>query len=302
MLGVLPSATLVANWFVVRRGAALGLSTLGVSLAGVLMPPIATGLIGAAGWRTTFLVYAAASWLLVIPAVARFVVQRPEDAGQVPDGTSPSAAPGLGTASPGSPMLLRQRSFWLIAAVMGVNFCAMSAVLTHSVPFATDIGLSPAAAASVLSVMAGAGALSKPLFGGLTDRLDKRVVASLISGVQLIGVLLLLSARSHPGLLVAGAIFGFGMGGVVPLHGALIGAAFGRAAFGRVMGLMMPTMLPLASLGVPYAGYVFDRDHSYAAAFQTFIGLYLLAMLAGALLRLPESEPGTEPGLSASAC
>lgn len=294
MLGAVPSATLVANWFVDRRGTALGLSTMGVSLSGVLMPPLATALIAHIGWRYTFLVYAGAALLLVVPAVRRWVVQRPEDVGQWPDGTpeheEDTVTPAL--PPPTSADLLSQRNFWLIALVIGTNFCALGAILTHAVPYATDIGFSPAAAAVVLSVMAGAGAIGKPVFGGVTDRLDKRAVVALIAGMQLAGVLLLMRADDYPALLLSGAVFGFGMGGVVPLHGALIGAAFGRQAFGRVMGLMTPIMLPIASLGVPFAGYIYDRDGNYRFAFETFAGVFVLSMTASGLLRLPRTEPG----------
>ncbi len=82
------------------------------------------------------------------------------------------------------------------------------------------------------------------------------------------------------------------MGGVIPLWGALIGAAFGRFAFGRVMGLMSPCMLPIQMLGVPFAGYVFDRWGSYDLAFEIFIVLYLIAIGALVWLRLPAEEPG----------
>lgn len=286
MLGALPSTTLVANWFVQRRGTALGVATMGVSLSGVLMPPVGTALIAEIGWRSTFLVYAGAAWLLVVPAVYRWVVQRPEDLGLRPDGDSPEVAAAEEPHVPAR-AILRDRNFWLIALTIASNFCAMGAILTHAVPYATDEGFSKTAAALVLSVMASAGALGKPVFGSITDRLDKRMVVAIIAGMQLIGLLLLMRAEGYASLLLAGAVFGFGMGGVVPLHGALIGSAFGREAFGRVMGLMTPIMLPLSSAGIPFAGYLFDREGSYMPAFQTFVGFYCVAMLAGLLLRLP---------------
>jgi len=75
---------------------------------------------------------------------------------------------------------------------------------------------------------------------------------------------------------------------------ALIGAAFGRYRFGRMIGLMNPVMLPIRVLGIPYAGWIFDRTGSYQIAFLTFIGLCAVSILVLAFLRLPEVEPGTE--------
>ena len=304
MLGGLSSSTLVATWFVEKRGAALGIAAMGISVSGVLMPPIGTALIAEIGWRNTFLVYGAVALCLVAPLTYRFVVATPEELGQLPDGEQPSAdGPGslrneeplLGTAE-----ILRDARFWLIALPIALNFFGLSAVLTHAVPHVTDLGVSATAAALVLSAMAGAGAIGKPLFGTLTDYMDKRATLALCIALQLAGVMMLIYVRSYPFLVAAGAIFGLGMGGVVPLQGALVGAAFGRRSFGRVMGLMSPAMLPIQMLGVPFAGHVFDRTGSYRPAFQVFIAAFLLSLAALSRLRLPELEPGrmeqaTEP-------
>jgi MFS family permease len=304
LLGGLPSSTLIANWFVERRGAALGIATIGVSLSGVLMPPIGTALIAEFGWRSTFLLYAAVAWIVVVPAILRWVVTRPEDVGRTPYGVvlvdnATSRAP----PTPTPRELLGSRNFWIIAMVIALNFCTMGAVLTHSVPHATDLGFSAADAAWVLSTMAICGAIGKPVFGAITDRVDKRIACLAATLLQLGGVGLLLDAHGYGALLVAGGVFGLGMGGVVPLHGALIGAAFGRQAFGRVMGMMSPVMMPVSMVGVPFAGYVFDTQGSYQLAFQILMGAYVLAMGLLTQLRIPDVEPGTElslPGVLAA--
>jgi MFS family permease len=79
-----------------------------------------------------------------------------------------------------------------------------------------------------------------------------------------------------------------------PLAGALIGAAFGRYRFGRIMGLMNPLMLPIRVLGIPYAGWIYDRTGSYEIAFLTFVGLCALSIAVLAFLRLPDVEPGSD--------
>jgi MFS family permease len=181
----------------------------------------------------------------------------------------------------------------VIALVIGLGFFANGAVLTHIIPHATDIGFEPLAAAWVLSTMAGLGVIGKLVFGWLVDRLPKRVALWLATGLQALGVVLVLSAAEYPALLFAGAVFGLGMGGMIPLWGATIGAGFGRRAFGRVMGLMTPAMVPIHIFGIPYAGWIYDRTGSYEVAFITFLGAYALAMAVTLFLRLPEVEPGT---------
>ena len=64
----------------------LSLTTMGVSLSGLVMPVVATWLVAELGWRGGFLVYAAGILAIVVPVVAFFVVSRPEDLGLHPDG------------------------------------------------------------------------------------------------------------------------------------------------------------------------------------------------------------------------
>lgn len=296
MLGGLAGSTLVATWFVQKRGVALGIATMGVSISGVLMPPIGTALIAELGWRNTFLVYAAIALVVIAPLTWRFVVATPEELGQLPDGELPTAETRAAAARdermPSTREILSDSRFWMIAIPIALNFFSLSAVLTHTVPYVTDLGISPAGAALVLSASAGAGSVGKPLFGMLTDRMDKRVTLALCAGLQLIGLLMMMYVHDYAFLLIASGIFGIGMGGVVPLHAALVGAAFGRRAFGRVMGLMSPAMLPIQMLGVPFAGHVFDRTGSYRFAFQVFAAAFVLSLGLVSRLKLPEHEPG----------
>lgn len=310
MLGGLSGSTLVAKWFVERRGTALGITATGISVSGLVMAPVATELIARYGWRVTFVLYGGVVLVVVLPVVWLMIVNRPEDLGLLPDGgarasATPETLEPVLPLAPGDQMIdhpgsfhwsargaLRDSNFWVISMAVALNFCALGAILTHIIPHATDIGIPPDAAALVLSCMAGMGVVGKVTFGWLADRGDKRVTFWLASGLQALGVSLVLTAGSYSALLVAGAIFGLGMGGLIPLWGALIGAAFGRFAFGRVMGLMSPFMLPIQMVGVPLAGYIFDRSGSYELAFRIFIVIYAVAIGVLLFLRLPKQEPG----------
>ncbi len=289
-LGGMAAAKLVANWFVVQRGRALGLATVGISLSGLVMPTVATWLVERVGWRGGFLAYAVGTLVLVVPVVAWLVVNRPEEVGQRPDG----APPTRDSATPGEPLerlwstaeILASRNFWALSLCFALCFACLSAVLTHVVPHATDLGIAPTRAAWVLSAAAGAGMLSKVFFGWLVDRTDPRLAVILSVAGQLGGVLLLLLGDAWRDLLAAAVVFGFGMGGVIPLQGAITGIAFGRLSFGKVSGLLRPFMVPMTALGVPLAGWIYDRTASYDRAFQLFVALYLLAALAALALRL----------------
>ena len=318
LMGQLPASALVSNWFVRRRGMALGVSSMGVSLSGMVMAPLATWLIAGVGWRGTFLVFAAVTLVVVLPVTWIFIVDRPEDLGQLPDGRRRPPTPEQVKREPivplssGEPMLElpaeevgeerarrlhRDRNFWVIAIAVALNFCGNGAILTHMIPHATDLGFAATDAALILSVAAGIGAFGKVAFGWIADHADLRAALWLATGLQTVSLLLLLrllEASSFTSLLIAGGVFGLGMGGIVPLWGSLVGAAFGRRNFGRAMGLMSPVMLPIQLFGIPFAGWTFDRFGSYRIAFLTFLALYLGAMAMLFLLRLPVRGGGAD--------
>jgi predicted MFS family arabinose efflux permease len=257
------------------------------------------------GWRQTFLVYGLVALVVLIPIVWLFVVNRPEDLGQHPDG-DPAPPPDPDPPEPLLPLApgdqvtdhpthidwsarsaLRTRNFWAISLAVALSFCANGAVLTHIIPHATDIGYEPQAAARVLALIAAMGVMGKLLFGWVTDRVDQRLALIACAALQLSGTATFLASQSYAWLLIGGAVFGLGMGGLVPLQGAMLGAAFGRHSFGRVMGVMSLCMLPIQMIGVPLAGWIYDVTGSYDRAFQLFLGLYALAALVIVPLRLP---------------
>ncbi len=77
----------------------------------------------------------------------------------------------------------------------------------------------------------------------------------------------------------------------MPLGAALLARAFGPLAFGPMMGLMAPIMIPFQSIGAPLAGFVFDSTGSYQVAWYTFFVALIGACAILSLLRLENLEP-----------
>ena len=293
-MGNLATSKLVANWFDRRRGTALGIAAAGVSLSGVVMPYISAELIENFGWRQGFLAYSAFTFFVVVPLIFRLVISRPEDVGMRPDGAIVSAkttdagetvqAP---VAKPRMLELFKDHNFRMIVLTFSLMFCCMSATLTHMIPRLTDFGYTLVEASLVMSMCAGCGVVGKLSFGWLSDRFSVRKVMAVVITAQFSGQFLMYGSLDYFTFAIGACLFGYGVGGVVPMHGAVVGKTFGRDRFGAVLGLMRPAMFPIQILGVPFAGWIFDVTGSYDMAFQVFLGLYLFAALAIAFYRQP---------------
>lgn len=285
-MGGLSTAKLVTNWFSKKRGTALGVATMGISLSGVIMPVVSAWLIESFGWRTGFQVFGFITFALVLPVVLRYVVSRPENMGLHID----NIVPGRDAVPRNYPHwstrgALTDWNFWVVVLVFGVMFCSMSATLTHMVPRVTDLGYSLVKAAPILSFCAAAGVLGKIVYGWITDYWNAKYAILTAIAAQVAGQVLLLIPGSYIWIALGATIFGFGMGGIVPIHGSMVSSLFGQRGFGFIMGMMRPAMMPLQVAGIPFAGWMFDVTGSYDDAFLVFFGLYAVAAIAVFFIR-----------------
>ncbi len=280
---------LIVNWFERQRGLALSIVAMGASVAGALAPPLAIALIEAIGWRGTLVVFGAATLLVVLPMVAVWVRSVPSELGLEPDGDA------LLVQVPGDVVKVDKRwrrgeylkapAFWGIVLIFGLMGCNFSAISLHLFAHLTDIGIEAAPASIILSAMATLAVVSKPVFGRLLDRFDSRISVAISLSAQILGIALLLTLSSYWALLGALVIFGAGYGGMVPLRNALTAQHFGRLSFGEVAGAGRAASAPLSMLGMPFAGWIFDRYQSYEIAFSVFLALYVVACLGMLMLR-----------------
>ena len=124
-MGGLATAKLVTNWFITKRGMALGIATMGISLSGVAMPLISAQLIESFGWRIGFMVYSFITLVLVLPIVAKFVIDEPNQLGLLPDNKLKTHDYQLNDPEPiqwKATQALSNRDFWLVSSSLLVYF------------------------------------------------------------------------------------------------------------------------------------------------------------------------------------
>ena len=300
-VGPLPNNTLLANWFVRRRGMALGISQFGVSVSGTVIVPITAFLVLEYGWQTAVVVFSAIPLVILLPLIWRFAIRTPEEMGLFPDG---DAHEDIGFEDQDGAdwtmaRAVRDRRIWQLVVILGPSFMGVGTVLLAMHSHITDLGMSALDASSVVALMTFMGAIAKPLFGTLADYLNQRWVMALSLACQIIGLTLVLVSDTYAGLMAAAVLFGLGYGAVMPMWAMLIGALFGRQAFSRVMGVMGPLTMPFTLLGLPFATYVFEITGSYLPAFTILIFGFAISLVALAFLRLPsEQTPLPEPAVT----
>ena len=298
--------TAIANWFIRKRGRALGLFTLGAGVGGATLVPLIGWLISQYDWRTTVALIGIVMWVIIIP-LSLVLRHKPEQYGYLPDGDTPTAEQAVqesGTASQLSSTkteieanygevdftwreALRTTSFWLLLLGGSARSMGMTSVVLHEVAYLTDIGISEVAAATALGMMVAISIPGRIVFGWLGDRFDKRYILMATYVLQAIGVFILANVKTIDQVYIFLVVFGIGYGGAIPVFIAMRGEYFGRKAFATIQGIMQLFVIIPTVVGPIFAGYVYDTTGSYYNAFILFALLYIIGAVIILFARRP---------------
>ncbi|TES87339.1 MAG: MFS transporter, partial [Dehalococcoidia bacterium] len=155
--GHVPASAMVANWFVKKRGTAIGIMSTGIGTGiFVVAPLVGSFLIPAFGWRVAYLALGIMAWGL-IPLAIWVVRTKPAEMGLYPDGvTSPEEVAEIGASSQTTKGLnlraaLGTMAFWLVSVTFLISAFSSLGFNQSLVPYLQDAGFSVALAASALT-------------------------------------------------------------------------------------------------------------------------------------------------------
>ena len=295
--GMLGSMTILNNWFMAKRTLALSISGASMGLSGVVITPTLMALIQNIGWRSTYLIIAGAVLIccLIIPSI--FLVNAPEDLGQLPDGPVKKSekkekekkAPVVyrTTVDFTAKEALRTKTLWLLVAYNTFQMLAMGGLMTHQIAFLFDIGISPGMAAMASGIMSGVMSISQLGVGimGLRFNMHSMAVGSMLLTIS--GMTILLFTKNMTMVVIYSILFGTGFGIQGIALGTLFPNYFGVKEFPKIMGYMMPFSTVVGSLGAPGAGFIRDIFGTYIPAFQISLAVLILSFFCILAARPP---------------
>ena len=167
-------ATFLSNWFIRKRGMAIGTAASGIGLGILLVVPWTQWLITTYGWRAAFFILAGVLAIVIAPLNYFFQRQRPEEMNLKPDfGDSPARPSGhvkaAGFDGPSLKEALRTWRFWAFAFGVLAGAIPLHMVLIHQVAAVSDAGFSKELAAFGLGLI---GLFTAPsmIFDGVVGR------------------------------------------------------------------------------------------------------------------------------------
>ena len=289
-----PSVGTVQRWFSRRRGFASGLAVAGIGAGTLVIPLLAAWVISGWGWRAAYLVLAALTLVVGVPA-AWFIEHSPARRGLAADGDAPAVPGEAGEA--GSAVLapgfsvseaVRERVFWLLYAATFATGIGLFIPFVHLAPYARDHGL-PDGFGTLLIGFIGAGSTFGRLFlGGFADRIGRRAALVCVYCVMGLSLLGWLAARDGWSLVTFALVFGTAYGGFVALVPALTTDYFGGRNAGGIIGVLYTAAGVGALFGPTLAGAMYDARDSYTI--PILLAAATNAVAAGCIILLPSVD------------
>jgi len=292
--GPIANQVLIAQWFRLRRGRAMGLAYLGLGLGGVISPPLANFLIRVLGWRHALEAAGVLILLVLLPIGLGVTRSAPADMGLLPDGDLPGSTGNIAQVAEPSMSVVsaaKTRNFWLILVGSALVIGAINTVIQHFILFLQDHGYSRTVAAHFLSGLLAASLAGRVLVGYIVDRVSKKNAMAffyLIIGSAI--PLLFLAGRPVAAWSFA-VVFGFAMGADYMLIPLVTAECFGVASLGKLLALIIMGYSVGQWVAPWVAGRLFDMYHNYDAAWKLMAASGVLGAIAIYAVAVPKNRP-----------
>jgi MFS family permease len=283
LAGPIANQVLIAQWFRVRRGQAMGYAYLGLGLGGVVSPLAANFLMRSFGWRAALEIAGTVILAVLFPVGFWVTRSTPSEMGLLPDGaiadwTEP--ADGKVTERGGVAAAIRTPDFWLILAGATLILSSVNAVIQHFILFLKDQGYSIRTASHFLSALLVSSLGGRVLVGYIADRFQKKNTMALFYLVLGASIPLLYLAHQPVAAVAFAVTFGFSMGADYMLIPLVTADCFGLASLGKLLALIIMGYTIGQWIAPWMAGKIFDTYHSYRLAWAIFTGAGLLGAAA----------------------
>jgi len=288
-LGTVVLSAAVLSWFRRRAGLALGITTAGIGMGG-LMVTLLAWLVEEYEWRMA-LVITGVTVVVIVTALAAVVRRNPAALPPAAADTLESPPPSTDTGESWTvKQALRTGTFWRLVLALGMNFAGVNAILLHVVPYLVDQGSTSVSAALVATFVPLVSIAGRLGFGWLGDVTSNKYALTLAVICQAIGLAAFTYAPALWALVIFAIAFGAGLGGMVAVTPAMARSLYGLRHFGSILGLIFAITAVGGIVGPMLASWVFDTWANYQPAWYGAIGFNVVSLGLLLSLRKPSAK------------
>ena len=282
------------TWFVARRPLANSIATVAQMAGLVAMPLVAQLAMRGHSWRAGWIAIGVTVLTVGFVPVWLFMVRRPEDLGLPPDHAAvpPTRAQWHAHAGPiettfSRHQAVRTPAFWLLLGYTVLVYPVQAGVSLHQAANLIEHGVTPTMAASTVSLFSLMSGVASVACGFMPRALPIRYPMALGGVFLTVGCLAMIGIASPLQGMVAAALFGIGIGGMLTLLPVAWADYFGRANYGAIRGLALSAQVLAQAAGPLSSGVLHDWTGSYTRSLECFATLSALSIAAALAARRP---------------
>ncbi|MCI1208456.1 MAG: MFS transporter [Treponema sp.] len=271
---------LCTNWFVKKRGKALGIVTTGSPLCTATFIYLLSRGTAGIGFHRTYLLVGIIV-LVLAGCVAIFIKSKPEDTGLHPDGDTYTTELESENMNLSVKDVFKHREAWLLVVSYGfLQFCIVG-IMSFYVVRLNMTGTSPKLYFFWLSIAALLGIPVSFLFGVVDDKFGTISASLLLCATFILTLFGLLFMRgNNGGLLLATAVGIAGVtGGTPTLHPSITSYVYGRRCYQAANRWIMTFQAVLMAFAIYFMSSILDKTGTLAPAYIIMIGLVIIAVI-----------------------
>ncbi|WP_139652504.1 MFS transporter [Raoultibacter phocaeensis] len=278
---VLPSASLIGNWFIKRRGFVYGIVMACSGISATVFSMVISSLIQTAGWRSAYVFVGVASLVVILPC-SLLMRKKPTDLGIAPYGYQAEVQDGKeklpvmrGVAVK---VAVASLAFWCLFVFAGIASFIHGGIEQHMPGYIQSIGFTASFAAIIVSAESAESVVDKLVMGWLNDKIGVRKTTIIELVLIFVGIAGFIVFKNPVFLILSTFLFGIQdslMSVSLPL---LIRDLFGSKNYTQIHAWIRTGVGLFGSFSGVLVGAVYDSTGTFVPAFAGLMGTCVLAI------------------------
>ncbi len=275
---IVPCSVMLTNWFVEKRGFAMGIAFTGSGFGGMVFSQVSNWLIQAYGWSQAYLILSVCMALLILPVTLFLVSLSPVHKGMKAYGASDE--PGVETKVTGisAKAYIKSKSFLLLSITAFLIGMINLGVQSHIPSHLTDRGLDSTFATSMVTLYMAVLVVGKLILGAVFDETGPTKGMIYSSSVFVLAMVAMIAAKVPVLAICFAVLFGLCNATATVANPYVTSYIVGTREYATIYSVINLFFSVGMAVGTPLSAAIFDSTGTYNPAFGAYavISLFLI--------------------------
>ena len=285
------ASAIIRNWFVEKRGFAIGLVTTGLAVGQLILVPVNLFVIERIGWRDTMAILSIILMILIGPLFIFVLRSKPDEKGMKPYGYVETDRENAAGGPDGSVSFLpikgifKMRAFWMLSIPSFVcGFTDVGLVNSHLIPIYREMGVSTGNMALSISLIATFNIVGSIVSGHFSDHFSRKKQLALIYSIRAVTYIFFIAIQQPWFIFPFAIAYGISeMASIAPTHSSVF-SLFDKFSVGVVLGIVSVSHQIGGSIGSLIPGVLYDMTGSYNSVMILSVAMLIAAALLSMLI------------------